>query len=149
MKNRQHITKGFIANVTFFAMLLLVVPSAHALDGLSADNIQAAMRTLSFLESLPKHGPIGVGVIYPSDIPTAQALAAETAKVIVTTQGPNSQVLQAVVLSTNDLVHFEGHLDVLFLVMGSSKHSELILGAMERHHLVRISDDPSKISGAE
>src|SRR5260370_20893577 len=48
-----------------------------------------------------------------------------------------------------DSKNFEGHLDVLFLVMGSSKHSELILGAMERHHLVRISDDPSKISGAE
>jgi hypothetical protein len=45
-------------------------------------------------------------------------------------------------LSTSTLAKFEGHLDVVFLVMGASKHPEVILGAVRRLHLVSISDDP-------
>ena len=142
MKCRRYITRAPALIGALIVMLFGMLPAAHAVNLVSVDNLQAAMRTLSFLESLPKQGTISVGVVYPSDIATAQALARETAQVIDTIQGPNSRVLQAVVLSTDDLAHVEGHLDVLFLVMGASKHPEIILEAMGRHHLVSISDDP-------
>jgi hypothetical protein len=142
MKCQQYITAVPAVVITLFVMLFGVVPSAHAVDRVSVDNLQAAMRTLSFLESLPKEGTIVVGVVYPSDIPTTEVLATETAKVIGTMHGPNSRTLQPIVLSTNNLAHFEGHLDVIFLVLGASKHAEVILGAMRRHRLVSISDDP-------
>jgi hypothetical protein len=112
------------------------------MDQVAVDNLQAAMRTLSFLESLPKEGAIAVGVVYPYDIATTQVLAAEIAKAIGTMRGPNSRKLQPVVLSSSTLTKFEGHLDVIFLVMGASKHPEVILGAMHRLQLVSISDDP-------
>jgi hypothetical protein len=106
------------------------------------DDVQAAMRTLNFLESLPKAGPILVGVVYPSDIPDAQALADATAQLIGSLRGPNSRTLQPIVISTNDLPRLDTHLDVLFLIVGTSKHSALIMDTIRRHRLVSISDDP-------
>jgi hypothetical protein len=143
MKYQQYMSGSPALIVTFFVMLFVAVPPAHAIDHISVDNLQAAMRTLTFLESLPKEGAIVVGVIYPSDIPTTQLLAAETAKAIGTMSGPNARILQPLILSTNDLGKFKGHLDVLFLVSGSSKHAEAILDVMRSRRLVSISDDPA------
>jgi YfiR/HmsC-like len=142
MKCQQYISAIPSLIITFFVMLFGVVPPAYALDQISVDNLQAAMRTLSFLESLPKEGTIAVGVVYSSDIPTTQVLAVETAKAIGAIRGPNSRTLQPIVLSSNDLGKFEGHLDVVFLVMGSSKHPEVILDAIRRLRLMSVSDDP-------
>jgi hypothetical protein len=101
------------------------------------------MRTLNFLESLPTDGTIVVGVVYASDVPGSQALAAETANTISAMHGPNSRTLRPVVLSTTDLDKFEGRLDVIYLAIGAAKHPERILAAMGRLHLVSISDDPN------
>jgi hypothetical protein len=141
MKCQRYITGVPALIITFFVMLLGFVPSAHAVDQVSVDNLQAAMRTLAFLESLPKNGTIIVGVVYSSEVPTAEALATETAKVIGAMRGPNSRMLQPLLLSTNNLAQFVGHLDVIFLVTGASKHSDVILSVMRRYHLVSISDD--------
>jgi hypothetical protein len=67
----------------------------------------------------------------------------ETAKSIGYMRGPNSRPLQAVAISTTELDKFLGHLDVIFLMPGASKHSEVILDAMHRHHLMSISGDPA------
>jgi hypothetical protein len=142
MKCQPNFTRAPALIITLFVMLFWVAPPMHALDQVAVDNLRAAMRTLSFLDSLPKEGTIAVGVVYPSDIPTTQGLAAETANAISTMRGPNSRRLQPIVLSTSDLAKFEGHLDVVFLVKGASKHPEVILGAVRRLHLVSISDDP-------
>jgi hypothetical protein len=129
--------------VTLFVTLFVGgVPAAHAVDQASVDNLQASVRALSFLESLPKEGNIVVGVVYPSDIPTSEDLAAQTAKVLGAMRGPNARKLQPLVLSTNDLGQFGGHMDVLFLLAGTAKHSDAIVAAMRRQHLVSISDDP-------
>jgi hypothetical protein len=124
-------------------MLLGFVPSAHAMDKVSVDGLQASIRALNFLESLPKEGAIVVGIVYSSEIPGAQALAVDTAKSLGAMRGPNSRILQPVVLSTSDLDQFEGHLDVIFLAQGVSKHPEKILRAIGRLHLVSVSNDPS------
>jgi hypothetical protein len=102
-------------------LLLFGVAPAYAMDQVAIENIQAAMRTLSFLESLSKDGPIVVGVIYSSDLPDAQA---------------------PLVLSTNALRQFPGHLDVLWLTAGVCQHAALIADSIRLHHLVSISDDP-------
>jgi hypothetical protein len=142
MKCRQYIARTTALILTLFVVLFGDNPSAHAVEQVSVENLQAAMRTLSFLESLPKDGTIIVGVVYSPDIPTSEALAIQTAKVIGTMHGPDSRKLQPLVLSTDTLAKFEGHLDVVFLVMGASKHPEVILDALRRLRLVSISDDP-------
>jgi YfiR/HmsC-like len=143
MKFQQHISRIPSLIIMLFVLLFGVVPSARAIDQISVDNLQAAMRTLSFLESLPKEGAIVVGVVYPSGTPATRVLATETAKVIGTMRGPNTRMLQPLVFSTNDLGKFDGHLDVLFLVMGASKDAQAILNVMLSHRLVSISDDPA------
>jgi len=141
MKCKQHIAGVPTAFITLLVMLYGFAPRAHAIDQLQIENLQAAMRTLSFLESLPKEGTIIVGVIYPFDIPSAEALAKETANVIGTMRGPNSRLLQPIVLSTNKLIQYAGHLDVIFLVAGTSRHSDVIVDVIHRYRIASISDD--------
>lgn len=143
MKRPRHIIESFLLAIIFFVMLFGSVPPAHPLDPVSVDDIEAAMRTLDFLESLPSGGgPIVVGVIYPADIPAMEPVAEATARIIGTIRGPNSRALQPVVLSTANLAQTQDHLDVIFLLPGAARHSDVLLGAMRRHHLVSISDDP-------
>jgi hypothetical protein len=127
---------------TLFVVLFAVAPAARAVDQVSVDNLQAAVRALSFLESLPKEGTVVVGVVYPSEASNGDAVAAQAAKVIGSMRGPNFRKLQPIVLSTNDLAQFGGHLDVLFLLAGTAKHADAIVSTMRLHHLVSISDDP-------
>jgi len=141
MRPQKFIAKTSILMLTLFVMLV-GVGRASAMDQASIENVQAAMRTLSFLESLSKDGPIVVGVVYPSDIPDAQAVAEATAQLIGTLHGPNSRTLQPQLISTNELSQFQGHLDVLFLMAGASSHSAVILDCVRRHRLVSLSDDP-------
>jgi hypothetical protein len=141
MRSQRFIAKTSIVILTLCVMLA-GVRSASAMDQASIDNVQAAMRTLSFLESLSKDGPIVVGVVYPSDIPNAQAVAEATAQLIATLHGPNARPLQPHLISTSELSQFQGHLDVLFLMVGASSHSAVILDSIRRHHLVSLSDDP-------
>jgi YfiR/HmsC-like len=141
LRFQKFIPKLPIVILTLFVMLVGVLP-AHAMDQASIDNVQAAMRTLSFLESLPKDGPIIVGVLYSSDTPDAQAVAEATAQLIRTMHGPNSRTLQPLVLSTNALAQFQGHLDVLWLTAGVCKHAVLIVDSIRHQHVVSICDDP-------
>lgn len=143
MKWRRYNAGSSALMLTLSLVVLAFVLTAPANSQISVDNLQAAVRTLNFLESLPKDGAIVVGVIYPSDIPGAQALALEIAKSLGAMRGPNSRTLQTVVLSASELERFQGRLDVIFLAQGVCKHPERILGAMGRLHLVSISDDPT------
>jgi len=142
MRPRNYSTGALVLRILLLALTLGTARSAEALDPISIGNIQSAMRTLGFIESLPAQGPIVVGVIYAPDIPGAQALAAETAATIGALHGPNSRTLQPFVLSATDLNTFHGRCDVIFLTAGVSRQPERILGAMGRLHLVSISDDP-------
>jgi YfiR/HmsC-like len=145
MRRQQRIATLSAWILVFLAMCLRVAP-AHAAgttDQVSADNIQAAMRTLNFLESLPKEGTITVGVVYCSCVPAAQTMAEATAQLIGTMRGPNSRALKPLVISTDALAQSGDHLDVLFLVAGASKDSTAIVDTMRRRHLPSLSDDPS------
>jgi hypothetical protein len=136
--------KGF--SVSKLILLLLIAVSldlrAYSLAPASFENLQSAILTLNFLESLPSNGPIVVGVIYTSDIPGSKSIATETANAMSAMRGPNSRILQPIVLSLNDLDRFQGRLDVIFLEPGVSMHPERVLVATGRLHAVSISADP-------
>ena len=132
--------------VTFLGLLFGVVPYANAADPISIDNLQAAVQTLNFLESLPKEGPVTVGVIFASEIANSQDQAKETVKAIGTLRGPNNRDLQAVAISIDDLSHYAGHLDMIYLLFGTSSHSGAIVTAIRRLRAVSISDDPACVA---
>jgi hypothetical protein len=129
--------------LTFLGLLFGVVPYANAADPISIDNLQAAVQTLNFLESLPKEGPVTVGVIYASEIANSQQLAAQAVKAIGTMRGPKNREVQAVGISIDDLSHYAGHLDVIYLLIGASNHPGAIVTAIHRLHAISISDDPA------
>jgi hypothetical protein len=128
---------------TFLVLLLGGVPYAHAADPISIDNLQAAVQTLNFLESLPKEGPIVVAVIYAAEIANSQQQASEAVKAISTMRSPNNREVQAVGISIDDLSRYAGHLDVIYLLSGASNHSGAIVTAIRRLRAVSISDDPA------
>lgn len=125
----------------FLAMLSFALP-ADGLDQASVDNLQASIRALNFLESLPASGSVVVGLVYAPEVAGSQAAAIDFAKNLGAMHGPNSRRIQPLVLSVNDLARFQGRLDVIFLGLGVSQHPERILAAMVRLRLLSISDDP-------
>jgi hypothetical protein len=129
--------------LTFLVLLFGIVPYAHAADSISIDNLQAAVQTLNFLDTLPKEGPVAVGVIYASEVANSQQLAAEAVKAVDAMRGPNNRAVQAVGISVDDLSHYAGHLDVIYLLIGASSHSGAIVTAIRRLRVVSISDDPA------
>jgi hypothetical protein len=141
MRSETFIPKLPVWILTLFVMLA-GPRTAQAMDQVSIDDLQAAMHTLSFLESLPKNGPIIVGVLYFPDTSDAQAVAEATAQLIGTLHGPNSRTLQPLLLASNALAQFQGRLDVLWLTAGVCRHAPLIADSIRRHHLVSISADP-------
>jgi hypothetical protein len=141
MRYQTHIPQIRALTLACVVLLSGALP-AHGINQTPVEDIQAAMRTLNFLESLPKAGPIVVGVVYPSDVADAQATAEATAQLIGSMRGPNSRTLQPIVISTDELPRVDAHLDVLFLIVGTSRHSALIMDTIRRHRLVSISDDP-------
>jgi hypothetical protein len=141
--SRHHLTTlCSILLIVLAGMLFGVVLPAQAADQISIEDLQAAMQTLNFLDSLPKEGTIVVGVIYSSETANAQAMAMEAVKTISAMRGPKSRSIQAVALSTYDLSGFAGHLDLIVLLSGASKHAEIIQSAMRRLRVESISDDP-------
>ncbi len=143
MKWRRHNAGRSALMLTLSVVMPAYVLTMPAIGQISGDNLQAAVRTLSFLESLPKDGAIVIGVVYSSEIPGAQALAVDTAKTLGAMRGPDSRTLRPVVLSISDLDQFVGRLDVIYLAQGVSKHPEKILSAMSRLHLASVSNDSS------
>jgi hypothetical protein len=140
---KQHDFSSSKLVLTFLGLLFGVVPHANAADPISVDNLQAAVQTLNFLESLPKEGPVLVAVIYASEIANSQQLAAEAVKAIATMRGPNNREVKAVGISIDDLSHYAGHPDVMYLLIGASNHSDVIVTAIRRLRAVSISDDPA------
>jgi hypothetical protein len=143
MARRRRITTIYASILAALLLIFEIAPRADAMDPISADNVQAAMRTLTFLESLPQQGPIVVGVVFPSDVPASHAAAEATAQLIATVHGPNSRALRPRLIPDDALAQFDGHLDVLFLVKGISRHCASIVDVMRRRRLVSLSDDPS------
>jgi hypothetical protein len=143
MAFKQHIHTLTKLILTLLVLLFGILPYAGAAEPISIDNLQAAMQTLNFLESLPKEGPVTIGVIYASEIPNSQTLATETAKAIGAMRGPNNRDVQAVALSIDDLSHYAGHLAVIFLLFGASNHADAIMTAVRRLRALSISDDPA------
>jgi hypothetical protein len=141
--NKQHINALGKVVFTFLVLLSGVVPYANAAEPVSIDDLQAAVQTLNFLESLPKEGPVNVGVIYASETSNSQLLATETAKAIGAMRGPNKRDIQTVIVSIGDLSHYAGHLDVIFPIFGASNHANEIVAAVRRLRAISISDDPA------
>lgn len=123
---------------------LCLTSPAHAAGDISLADLKAAIRSLGFLQNLPRNDAFVVGVIYAPGSPDNKSLGQQTAERIRTIPGPTDAGLRAEVISANDLAQYPGHIDALFLVPGIAPATAAgIADTARRKHLLVMSNDPS------
>jgi hypothetical protein len=115
-------------------------PSARAADVALAD-LQAATRTLGFLDSLQNRATISIGVVYGAAVRDGKNAAAQTAGALAAMRGPGSSAIRANILTVDELAQNAQHLDALYLMPGLAANGAQIADAVRRLHIVSISSD--------
>ncbi|MGD0189809.1 MAG: hypothetical protein ABSD74_03605 [Rhizomicrobium sp.] len=130
----------------FAGALGIAIQAASAEPVVSGSDLQAAMRALGFLDSLPHDGTIHVGVVYSLSSPEDKAAAQQTAGALNAMQGPNSRTLRADAIAATGLQQAQGRLDALYLLPGSSSTAATISDFVHRRRIVSISNDVACLS---
>jgi hypothetical protein len=132
---------------TAFFVLAALFAAASSSPAKAADvslpDLEAAARSLGFLDSLACDGTLVLGIVYASDSPDAKALASALAERVRSIKGHNSAVFKTEVLSVNELAQFSDRLDAIFLAPGTTAEAGTIAEIIRRRHLVSISNDPA------
>jgi len=122
--------------------LLLCAASADAMEVAPAD-VQAAVRTLGFLDSLQHRTSIAVGVVYRAGDAESKTLAQRTAAILAATKAPNGSSIDTSVLAVNELEQTGRRFDVVFLVLGVAENGRPVAEFVRRQHVLSISNDPA------
>ncbi len=130
-----------VAAAAICAALVATQP-ACASDVAPAD-LQAATRSLGFLDSLQNRSTISIGVVYGTDVRDGRDQAARVAGILVRIPGPGSATIQATIVAVDDLAKNNRHFDALYLMPSAGENGGLIADFVRRQHLVSISSDPS------
>jgi len=120
-------------------MALSVMP-ASAADVPRAD-VQAAVQTLRFLDSLKHHAAIAVDVVYRSGDEQSKALAQKAVAVFQSLSGSASTTILANAVALGDLG--QRHADILYVVPGLSDSGAAVADFVRRQHAVSICNDPA------
>lgn len=140
MDRQPRILRFPVMAVVAMALAGFAVPVRPA-DAVPLEDLQAAARTLGFLDSLPRGGSLQLGVVYASG-----ADAEEAARLVVrrieTVPGPNAVSLHAEPIAAADLARFPGRLDAVFLMPGAVQDSAGLQQVLRSRQLPSISDDP-------
>ena len=131
-----------IAAAAALCAALAHMPSARAADVSLAD-LQAATRTLGFVDALQSRSTISIGVVYGAGARDAKNSAARTAGALAAMRGPGSSTIRANVLTVDELADYAQHFDVLYLMPGLAPNGAQIADAVRRQHVVSISSDPA------
>jgi hypothetical protein len=115
---------------------------ARAADIAPAD-LQAATRSLGFLDSLQNRSAISIGVVYGAAVRDGKSSAAQTAGALAAMRGPGSSTIRASVLTADELAQNTQHFDVLYVMPGVAANGAQIADAVRRQHVVSISSDPA------
>jgi hypothetical protein len=123
--------------------LSVMLGTAQASDEIPTDDLQAATRSIGFLDSIPHDGTIFIGVVYDPAAPGGKEAAEAATKDLTAIAGPKSAVIRSVAMSVANLAHTADRLDAVFLMPGSASASGAIADAIRQRHVVSISDDPA------
>ena len=103
-----------------FATALPFAASAAQTSDVSLSDLQAAARSLGFLDSLTRDGTIVVGFVYPKDSESGKAAASSLADRFRAIPAPNSATFRTETMPADDLAGFTGRLDAIFLAPGAT-----------------------------
>jgi hypothetical protein len=118
-------------------------PSARAADIVAPADLQAATRSLGFLDSLQNRSTISIGVVYGAGVRDGKNSATQTAGALSTMSGPGSSTIRANIISVDELVQNTQHFDALYLLPGVVTNGAQVADAVRRQHVVSISSDPA------
>ena len=118
------------------------MPPAHAAEVALAD-LQAATRSLGFLDSLQNRSTISIGVVYGAAVRDGKNSAAQTAGALAAMRGPGSSAIRANTLTVDELAQNAQRLDVLYVMPGIAANGAQIADAVRRQHVISISSDPA------
>ena len=129
-----------IATAAFVSAALACIPSARAADVSLAD-LQAAARTLGFVDTLQNRSTVSIGVVYGASARDGKTSAAQTAGALAAMRGPGSSAIRANAVSVDELAQNAQHFDALYLMPGLAANGAQITDAVRRLHVVSISSD--------
>lgn len=132
-----------IAAAAAICMAIALAPSGRAADLVALADLQAATRSLGFLDSLQNRSTISIGVVYGAGVRDGKNSATQTAGALSAMGGPGSSTIRANIVAVDDLAQNAQHFDVLYLLPGVAANGALIADAVRRQHVVSISSDPA------
>ncbi len=124
------------------ACFALSLAPACAMSVAPAD-LEAAVRTLGFLDSMQRHSPITVSVVYKTGDEKSKALAQKAAAILAGLRGPNSSRIAPNIVPAGELAKSGRHVDVIYLLPGVSDDGNAVVDFARREHVLSISNDPA------
>lgn len=116
---------------------MLHMPAAAADP--QASDVDAAARTLAFVEALAHRPTISIGVVYAPGSRDGKRAAARAAEMLERAPGPNSATMRAVAVSSDELTG--QRFDILYLVPGSG--GAAVVDYIRHQRVLSISNDPA------
>lgn len=121
---------------------LVFATSAHAADAVALADLQAATRSLGFLDSLQNRSAISIDVVYSTNVRDGKNSAAQTAGMLASMRGPGSSAIHTSVMSIEEFVQNAQHFDALYLMPGVAGGGIQVGKSVRRQRVVSISNDP-------
>ena len=132
-----------IAAGVAICMSLIMAPLACAADTVPLADLQAATRSLGFLDSLQNRSTISIGVVYGVEVRDGKNSAVQTAGALTAMRGPGSSTIRANIITVDELVQNTQHFDALYLMPGVAANGAQVADVVRRQHVVTISSDPA------
>jgi hypothetical protein len=124
-------------------MLSMSTLSGYAGTEVTAAQLQAAVRTLGFLTSLPNAGALNIGVVYGQDQAGGEAQAGQIVAMLGSLPGPGQRALHGTPIAVKDMAQLSQQFDAYLLLPGISGQGAAISDVVRRRHIVSISTDPA------
>ena len=137
----KHSAARIVANAVVCTVLALLSP-ARAAEAVLAD-LQAAARSLGFLDSLQNRSTISIGVVFSPGVRDGKNSAAQTASALAAMHGPGTSTIRANIVTAEELSDYAQHFDVLYVMPSAAANSAQVADAVRRLHVVSISNDPA------
>ena len=120
---------------------------AHTQAACAADvgpaDLQAATRSLGFLDSLQNRATISIAVVYGANVREGKNSAAQTAGMLAAMRGPGSSTIRTNIVPVEELAQNSQPYDALYLMPGVAASGGTVTEYMRRQHVVSISSDPA------
>ena len=124
------------------AATLLASGPVQAAEIQPAD-VEAAVRSLGFVDNLQGHTPIVIGVVFKQGDADSKAAAQRIAGMLAGLAGPNGAKIAADIMTANELGQGNRRVDVLYIVPGAVENNRAVGEVTRRQHVVSISNDPA------